>query len=177
MGTQNGPAADGKGKGEASSSGLKRKRGLSEEEGQMYGGLIKSVDGLSSAIRAGTLGIYRAVMDVPDFYKEAQMTNTTRYVVFWERKPGVYGDWGLCQAQVSGFSNTNYKKYKTMEEAVHAYESFILATRGTLEHQIPEKCTRNNLAVENNIILEWKDVVIALLLVGVFVVLLTYSKK
>jgi hypothetical protein len=73
MGTQNVPAADGKGKGEASSSGLERKRGLSEGKGQMYGGLIKSVDGLSSAIRAGTPGIYRAVMDVPDFYKEAQM--------------------------------------------------------------------------------------------------------
>jgi hypothetical protein len=25
-----------------------------------------------------------------------------------------------------------------MEEAIHAYESFVLATRGTLEHQIPE---------------------------------------
>jgi viroplasmin and RNaseH domain-containing protein len=62
----------------------------------------------------------------------------TRYVVFWGRKPGVYGDWGLCQAQFSGFSNANYKKYKIMEEAIHAYESFVLATRGTLEHQIPE---------------------------------------
>ncbi|RLM84402.1 ribonuclease H-like [Panicum miliaceum] len=105
MGTQGGPAFDGNGRGEASTSG-KRKRGLSEEEGQMYGGLIK--------------------------------TNMTWYVVFWGRKPGVYGDWGLCQAQISGFSNANYKKYKTMEEAVHVYESFVLATRGTLEHQIPE---------------------------------------
>jgi hypothetical protein len=64
-----------------------------------------------------------------------------------------------------------------MEEAFHAYESFILATRGTLEHEIPKKCTGNNPAIETNIILEWKDVVIALLLVGVFVVLLTYSRK
>jgi hypothetical protein len=70
MGTQGGPAFDGNAKGEASTSG-KRKRGLSEEEGQMYGGLIKSVDILASAIRAGTPWIYRAVMDVPDFCKEA----------------------------------------------------------------------------------------------------------
>ena len=64
--------AQGKGQGEASCTG-KRKRGLSEDETQLYGGLTKSVDGLSNAIRAGTPGLYRAVMDVPDFNKDAQM--------------------------------------------------------------------------------------------------------
>ena len=61
-----------KGKGVGSGTG-KRKRGFSEEEAEVYGGLTKSVDGLSNAIRAGTPGLYRAVMDVPEFTKDAQM--------------------------------------------------------------------------------------------------------
>ncbi|RLN00703.1 Translational activator GCN1 [Panicum miliaceum] len=68
----------------------------------------------------------------------------TWYVVFCGRKPGVYEDWGMCQAQVSGYNNSNYKKYKTMEQAVHAYESFVLCTRGTLDQAQPEKCKINN---------------------------------
>ena len=51
----------------------KRKRGMSEEDAQLYGGLVKSVDELSSAIKPGTIGIYKAVMDIPDFTKAAQM--------------------------------------------------------------------------------------------------------
>ena len=51
----------------------KRKRGMSEEDAQLYGGLVKSVDELSSAIKPGTIGIYKAVMDIPDFTKVAQM--------------------------------------------------------------------------------------------------------
>ena len=34
----------------------------------------------------------------------------------------------MCQA-----CNSNYKKYKIMEEVVYAYESSILTTRGILE--------------------------------------------
>ena len=51
----------------------KRKRGMCEEEAQLYGGLVKSVDGLSSAIKQGTTGIYKAMMDIPNFTKAAQM--------------------------------------------------------------------------------------------------------
>ena len=58
--------------GEKASLG-KRKRGMCEEEAQLYGGLVKSVDGLSSAIKQGTTGIYKAMMDIPDFTKAAQM--------------------------------------------------------------------------------------------------------
>ena len=46
---------------------------MGEEEAQLYGGLVKSVDGLSSAIKQGTTGIYKAMMDIPDFTKAAQM--------------------------------------------------------------------------------------------------------
>ena len=61
-----------KGKGVASATG-KRKRGFSEEEAEVYGGLTKSVDGLSNAIKVGTPGLYRVVMDVPEFTKDVQM--------------------------------------------------------------------------------------------------------
>ena len=72
--TANTTDAKGKGKGKVEGSGTgKRKRGLTEDEAELYGGLTKSVDGLSNAIRAGTLGLYRAVMDVPEFTKDAQM--------------------------------------------------------------------------------------------------------
>ena len=64
-------AAD-KGKGVASATG-KRKRGFSEEEAEVYGGLTKSIDGLSNAIKVGTPGLYRVVMDVPEFTKDVQM--------------------------------------------------------------------------------------------------------
>ena len=65
-------SATDKGKGAASGTG-KRKRGFLEEESECFGGLTKSVDGLSNAIRAGTPGLYREVMDVPEFTKDAQM--------------------------------------------------------------------------------------------------------
>ena len=64
--------AKGKGKGEGSWTG-KRKRGLSEDETQLYGGLTKSVDGLSNTIRACTPRLYKAVMDIQEFNKDAQM--------------------------------------------------------------------------------------------------------
>jgi len=64
--------AKGKGKGEGSCTG-KRKRGSSEGETQLYGGLTKSVDGLSNTIRACTPGLYKAIMDIQEFNKDAQV--------------------------------------------------------------------------------------------------------
>jgi hypothetical protein len=51
----------------------KRKRGLSEDDAEFYGGLVKSIEGLSSAIKQETPGIYKALMDIPDFTKADQM--------------------------------------------------------------------------------------------------------
>jgi hypothetical protein len=63
-----------------------------------------------------------------------------------------------------------------MEQAVHAYESFFLCIRGTLDQAQLEKCKINN---PDSCIwsLAWKDVVIALLLVLVIVVLMMYFTK
>ena len=47
------------------------------------------------------------------------------YVVFHGRRPGVYSDWANCQAQVTGYSHSSYQKYATMEEAVHAFQTFL----------------------------------------------------
>jgi len=52
------------------------------------------------------------------------------YVVFRGRRPGVYSDWANCQAQVTGYSHSSYQKYATMEEAVHAFQTFLLAQHG-----------------------------------------------
>lgn len=54
-------------------SGCKRKRGPNKEEGSLFGGLIKSVDGFANAVRGETFGIYRVVMDYPNFSKEDLM--------------------------------------------------------------------------------------------------------
>jgi viroplasmin and RNaseH domain-containing protein len=44
------------------------------------------------------------------------------YVVYKGRKPGVYSDWNMCQAQVSGFSHASYKSFKSKEDAMKAYK-------------------------------------------------------
>ena len=69
MGAQTGTTDYGKVKDETTSSG-KMKRSLFEMKLNCN---QKSVDGMSSAIRVGTLRIYNAVIDVPDFSKEAQL--------------------------------------------------------------------------------------------------------
>ncbi|XP_025800380.1 uncharacterized protein LOC112880107 [Panicum hallii] len=68
------PLADNECKSNAQlSSGCKRKRGLNKEEGSLFEGLIKSVDGFANAMREETFRIYRVVMDYPNFNKEDLM--------------------------------------------------------------------------------------------------------
>ncbi len=43
------------------------------------------------------------------------------YVVWQGHKPGIYKTWDECKAQVNGFSNADYKSFKTLEEAENAY--------------------------------------------------------
>lgn len=45
-----------------------------------------------------------------------------KYYVVWEGvEPGIYSDWGSCQAQIKGFPNAKYKSYKSQQEAEDAY--------------------------------------------------------
>lgn len=40
------------------------------------------------------------------------------YAVKAGRKPGIYSTWAECQAQVNGFSSSQYKKFATKQEAI-----------------------------------------------------------
>lgn len=45
-----------------------------------------------------------------------------KYYVVWEgAKPGIYGTWPECQAQVKGIVDAKYKSYPTREEAERAF--------------------------------------------------------
>ena len=96
----------------------------------------------------------------------------TWYVVFRGTRPGVYDNWGLCQAQVFGFSHSSYKKFNIAEQAFDAYEAFVHATgvmmddqgacKGTTKEAEPKLINRN----------PWKPVIIGLVLL-VAVLLIT----
>ncbi|MFC4812494.1 ribonuclease H [Paenibacillus sp. GCM10023250] len=43
------------------------------------------------------------------------------YVVWVGRKPGVYANWGECQAQINKFDDAKFKSYETRAEAEEAY--------------------------------------------------------
>jgi viroplasmin and RNaseH domain-containing protein len=45
--------------------------------------------------------------------------------VFRARVPGIYSPWKICQDQVSGYANNNYRGYETLEEAQQEYQSFL----------------------------------------------------
>jgi ribonuclease HI len=44
-------------------------------------------------------------------------TEKVYYAVARGRVPGIYFTWKDCEAQVKGFSNGRYKKFKTAQEA------------------------------------------------------------
>ena len=51
------------------------------------------------------------------------MAKKAKFYVVWEgHNPGVYDSWGLCQAEIQGYSGAKYKSFKTREEAQHAFE-------------------------------------------------------
>ena len=65
----------------------------------------------------------------------------------------MYDNWGLCQAQVFGFSHSSYKKFNIAEQAFDAYEAFVHATgvmmddpvacKGTTKEAEPKLINRN----------------------------------
>ena len=69
------------------------------------------------------------------------------YVVFRGRRLGVYSDWAICQAQVSGFRHSSYQKYATMEEVVHSFQTFLLAQHG-VQHESNDASSMSHKAEE-----------------------------
>jgi viroplasmin and RNaseH domain-containing protein len=78
------------------------------------------------------------------------------YVVFRGRKPGIYADWGTCNAQVSGFSGCNYQKYPTQQEAIAAFNSFF----GIDDNPRIQHAPQQPLQAQGGTCLTCKDVVI-----------------
>ena len=52
----------------------------------------------------------------------AAKKSTSYYVVWVGVNPGIYTTWQETQAQIKGFPNARYKKYKTREEAEDAFQ-------------------------------------------------------
>nr|WP_321405798.1 ribonuclease H family protein [uncultured Carboxylicivirga sp.] len=51
------------------------------------------------------------------------MAKNKFYVVWKGAKPGVYGSWAECQAQIKGFAGALYKGFESQSEAMKAFKS------------------------------------------------------
>ena len=51
------------------------------------------------------------------------MAKQKYYVVWKGRKPGIYSNWGECEAQVKGFTGAEYKSFPTREMAENAFRN------------------------------------------------------
>ena len=101
----------------------------------------------------------------------------TWYVVFRGRRPGVYEDWGLCNAQVSSFSHASYKKFKTADQAFQAFELYKQATSVKINDEINQNETTSFLENKHRNLFPWKDVILRFVLVSVVVLVIMYWKK
>ena len=101
----------------------------------------------------------------------------TWYVVFHGRRPGVYEDWGLCNAQVLGFTHSNYKKFKSAEQAINAYQGFLQATGGMMDDKKPQNECKMFPEKKRMKVFPSKDVVLRLVFVVFLGVLIFYCKK
>ncbi len=50
------------------------------------------------------------------------MAKAKFYVVWSGKVPGVYTDWGSCEAQIKGFPDAKYKSFSTLNEAEKAFK-------------------------------------------------------
>lgn len=81
--------------------------------------------------------------------------STFYYAVHRGRTPGIYSTWKECQEQINGFPYTEYKKFKTIEEA----EQFVINGRGEnttnivkqTQKNIPCKTTITNATIKKTI--------------------------
>lgn len=57
----------------------------------------------------------------------------SHYVVWNGRKPGIYSSWNECNKQVSGFKNSSFKGFHTLDDANAAFygteNSFLFSVR------------------------------------------------
>jgi viroplasmin and RNaseH domain-containing protein len=52
-------------------------------------------------------------------------TTMTWYVVFHDRKPGVYKLWGVCSEYVVDFNGVAFQIYSTRIQTEEAYQAFL----------------------------------------------------
>ncbi|MBQ3243535.1 MAG: ribonuclease H family protein [Bacteroidaceae bacterium] len=78
-----------------------------------------------------------------------------RYYVVWNGvKPGIYGTWQECEAQIKGVKQALYKSFYTIEEAEKAYSSSPCNYIGSkakeikMPKELPATVLRNALAVD-----------------------------
>jgi viroplasmin and RNaseH domain-containing protein len=83
------------------------------------------------------------------------------YVVFRGRKPGVYNDWGSCQAQVDGYKGASYRGCRDRNEAEEAYLAYGGTTCG-MKHLTTTSMNRCTACTWKNFIL-----IAQMLLIGV----------
>jgi ribonuclease HI len=57
-----------------------------------------------------------------------QLSHMKWYVVFRGRKPGVYNDWGTCQAQVDGYKGASFRGCRDRKEAEEAFLAYGATT-------------------------------------------------
>ena len=109
------------------------------------------------------------------------------YVVFRGRRLGVYSDWAICQAQVSGFRHSSYHKYATMEEVVHSFQTFLLAQHGVQQQSNDEgssshkdeglKLMNPDEAVHNKNNSTWRDVLLVVQIIALVLVVISVRIK
>src|SRR5262245_40616319 len=58
-----------------------------------------------------------------EYHGEGEMTmkssKSAYYVVRSGHKPGIYRSWEECRQQVEGYSNAEYKRFKSLDDAQH----------------------------------------------------------
>ena len=88
----------------------------------------------------------------------------------------MYEDWGLCNAQVSSFSHASYKKFKTTDQALHAFELYQQSSGGKINVQMNENETSFPENKHRNLF-PWKDAILRFVLVSMVVLVIMYWKK
>ena len=76
-------------------------------------------DCLSIVTVAMMLPVTVAMILVDEFWPLVQLFRKTNDLVCcfsWEERPGVYDDWGLCQAQVSSFSHSSISSFSAVDQ-------------------------------------------------------------
>ena len=93
------------------------------------------------------------------------------YVVFESYNPGIYFTWHECSLQVLGYKNARYKKYQNYEQALHHYNASLQATTVS-QPSLPSNCSAIAVALSDDKLGDWKNVMILALLLLVLALLM-----